>query len=495
MLLMVRLMASSHVSANLLMEVQPLSSHLLLVVCQTKMMTFCKICGSWGDSKSPSSKSNSDEGEGGVLFTPNHDVDLVQVTPPSRDTAKASVVPAPLDRNAKKKKKMGNGSLSLANAAGDAGGPTIEGTPSAHLSQLGENNWPPRTRVVVKGDGTIGLKSQPSHIQDILHESINVMERLATLLTYYPSMKEKREMEWDAVFEAAESLQYPEICEWMRQDSTYARTLGSICRNRINGFHNSIKEVADHVVAGVYSVRRGDDVKIDHLLHMSNFVYVLDNKDNTILNKPFLNLGIINILREAFFAHPDGPRFQFKSYFTSVLDDNDEPELPIAMVAGAVTAAHSSPLDMKTEIPSGHKRGDFGVNAFMGLFNHYVSMLNRIYMEGDCSYHALMVKLYKQASGGDTNSNASSAMQQAAIMCIDFAGMEKLRRELKVWDRLQHDNIVQLLGVVSGFRPLSSMVCPWFSNGALSSYLPNHEGMVLSGRQGLLSNIASGLCC
>ncbi|KIJ19721.1 hypothetical protein PAXINDRAFT_8201 [Paxillus involutus ATCC 200175] len=266
------------------------------------------------------------------------------------------------------------GSLSLANAAGDAGGPTVKGTPSACLSQLGENNWPPRTRVVVKGDGMIGLKSQPSHIQDILHESINVMERLAALLTYYPSMK--REMEWDAVFEAAESLQYPKICERMRQDSTYARTLGSICGNRINGFHNSIKEVADHVVAGVYSVRRGDDVKIDHLLHMSNFVYVLDNKDNTILNKPFLNLGIINILREAFFAHPDGPGFQFKSYFTSVLDDHDEPELPIAMVAAAVTAAHSSLLDMKTEIPSGHKRGDFSVNTFMGLFNHYVSMLN-----------------------------------------------------------------------------------------------------------------------
>ncbi|KAF8840487.1 kinase-like protein [Paxillus ammoniavirescens] len=76
-----------------------------------------------------------------------------------------------------------------------------------------------------------------------------------------------------------------------------------------------------------------------------------------------------------------------------------------------------------------------------------------------------------------------------------LATQEKmLRRELKVWDRLQHDNIVQLLGVVSVFGPLSSMVCPGFSNGSLSSYLSNHEAMVLSGRQGLLLNIASGLC-
>ncbi|KIJ09640.1 hypothetical protein PAXINDRAFT_119873 [Paxillus involutus ATCC 200175] len=37
------------------------------------------------------------------------------------------------------------------------------------------------------------------------------------------------------------------------------------------------------------------------------------------------------------------------------------------------------------------------------------------------------------------------------------------------------------------------MVCPWFSNGSLSSYLSNHEAMDLSGRQGLLFDIASGL--
>ncbi|KIJ05659.1 hypothetical protein PAXINDRAFT_103686 [Paxillus involutus ATCC 200175] len=76
----------------------------------------------------------------------------------------------------------------------------------------------------------------------------------------------------------------------------------------------------------------------------------------------------------------------------------------------------------------------------------------------------------------------------------DLATQEKkLRRELKVWARLQHDNVVELLGVVSGFGVLPSMVCPWFSNGSLFSYLSNHEGMGLSVRQGILSDIASGL--
>ncbi|KIJ09638.1 hypothetical protein PAXINDRAFT_172422 [Paxillus involutus ATCC 200175] len=37
------------------------------------------------------------------------------------------------------------------------------------------------------------------------------------------------------------------------------------------------------------------------------------------------------------------------------------------------------------------------------------------------------------------------------------------------------------------------MVSLWFNNGSLSSYLSNHEAMDLSGRQGLLFDIASGL--
>ncbi|KAF8840483.1 kinase-like protein [Paxillus ammoniavirescens] len=71
---------------------------------------------------------------------------------------------------------------------------------------------------------------------------------------------------------------------------------------------------------------------------------------------------------------------------------------------------------------------------------------------------------------------------------------KKLRRELKVWAELQDENVVKLLGVVSGFGVLPSIVCPWFSNGSLTSYLPKHEAMDLSGRQGLLLDIASGLC-
>ncbi|KIJ19011.1 hypothetical protein PAXINDRAFT_166913 [Paxillus involutus ATCC 200175] len=66
---------------------------------------------------------------------------------------------------------------------------------------------------------------------------------------------------------------------------------------------------------------------------------------------------------------------------------------------------------------------------------------------------------------------------------------KKLSRELKVWEKLQHENVVELLGVVSGFGVLPSMVSPWFSNGSLTSYLSKHNAMDLSVRQGLVSLI------
>ncbi|KAF9231203.1 kinase-like domain-containing protein [Melanogaster broomeanus] len=74
------------------------------------------------------------------------------------------------------------------------------------------------------------------------------------------------------------------------------------------------------------------------------------------------------------------------------------------------------------------------------------------------------------------------------------AHRKKLRRELKVWAKLQHRNVVPLLGVVSGFGLLPGMVSPWFNNGSLSSYLARQEAaMNLADRQRLLCDIAAGL--
>ncbi|KAF8556027.1 hypothetical protein OG21DRAFT_1521345 [Imleria badia] len=61
----------------------------------------------------------------------------------------------------------------------------------------------------------------------------------------------------------------------------------------------------------------------------------------------------------------------------------------------------------------------------------------------------------------------------------DFAKKKKqLRREIKVWLGLKHDNVLPLLGTTKGFGQFPAMVCPWAKNGTLTSYLKEcHDGL------------------
>ncbi|KAG9218542.1 hypothetical protein CCMSSC00406_0001344 [Pleurotus cornucopiae] len=48
---------------------------------------------------------------------------------------------------------------------------------------------------------------------------------------------------------------------------------------------------------------------------------------------------------------------------------------------------------------------------------------------------------------------------------------KRLRRELAVWLKLKHPQVLPLYGIVSDFGPYPSMVCPWMDRGNLNNYL------------------------
>ncbi|KAH7924665.1 kinase-like protein [Leucogyrophana mollusca] len=70
----------------------------------------------------------------------------------------------------------------------------------------------------------------------------------------------------------------------------------------------------------------------------------------------------------------------------------------------------------------------------------------------------------------------------------------RLRRELEVWGRLSHVNVLPLYGMTAEFGPLMSMVCPWKDNGALGSYLERcHDRLKTPDRINLLGDVSAGL--
>ncbi|KAF9232429.1 kinase-like domain-containing protein [Melanogaster broomeanus] len=70
------------------------------------------------------------------------------------------------------------------------------------------------------------------------------------------------------------------------------------------------------------------------------------------------------------------------------------------------------------------------------------------------------------------------------------------RRELGIWRRLEHDNIVPFLGIVHGFgrHDCTSLVSLWMPNGTLQRFLAEQDGKLTVTRQlQLLLDIANGL--
>jgi len=66
----------------------------------------------------------------------------------------------------------------------------------------------------------------------------------------------------------------------------------------------------------------------------------------------------------------------------------------------------------------------------------------------------------------------------------------QLFRELIIWRRLSHENIVPLHGIASGFGPNNSisMVSTWFTNGTLTTFLASqHDTLQCRQRLDLVS--------
>ena len=49
--------------------------------------------------------------------------------------------------------------------------------------------------------------------------------------------------------------------------------------------------------------------------------------------------------------------------------------------------------------------------------------------------------------------------------------LQRLNRELRVWQKLDHENIIPLYGTCMDFGHYVSMVCPWYEKGSIRHHL------------------------
>ncbi|KAG1887184.1 hypothetical protein F4604DRAFT_1236354 [Suillus subluteus] len=59
-----------------------------------------------------------------------------------------------------------------------------------------------------------------------------------------------------------------------------------------------------------------------------------------------------------------------------------------------------------------------------------------------------------------------------------FISDQVFRRELGIWRRLRHSNILKFMGTTSDFGPSVALVAPWVANGTLTSFLKQNSDIL-----------------
>ncbi|KAG1723353.1 kinase-like domain-containing protein [Suillus paluster] len=86
------------------------------------------------------------------------------------------------------------------------------------------------------------------------------------------------------------------------------------------------------------------------------------------------------------------------------------------------------------------------------------------------------------------------AVKAIRLQFFNTEVMFAFRRELGVWKRLHHSNILKFMGIVRDFGSSVALVAPWIVNDTLTSFLKWNNGtLTLRDRLLLLRDVAAGL--
>ncbi|KIJ59722.1 hypothetical protein HYDPIDRAFT_32938 [Hydnomerulius pinastri MD-312] len=135
------------------------------------------------------------------------------------------------------------------------------------------------------------------------------------------------------------------------------------------------------------------------------------------------------------------------------------------------------------------RSGAIEVGKILGLYRLGLNIVCHI-LTGCCEGFAIQLdsKLCQGPYSGILTGSVLSAVSDYELV------VKRHRREIGIWRRLKHPNIVPFLGIASGFGPYTSLVSVWMPGGTLQSHLRIHdEELSLLDRLLLLGDIAAGL--
>ncbi|KAG2037915.1 hypothetical protein BDR03DRAFT_981923 [Suillus americanus] len=244
--------------------------------------------------------------------------------------------------------------------------------------------WPQFTDLVYESDGSINLKAQNTHIQMVLKTAVFEFKKSAIFENAFPTITEKRTMAMQAVSNAAYKHKERAMLKRLNHDTEFAVALASIPEGWISAFRTSIKKLAHQIVVSQFTLKKGCSSEVKELLKSHKYIFPTNENGG---DQPFCDEAMIDTLHQSLF---------------DVLDGNDEPELPIAMVALIATIIYVILMDWRSgNPPLSSQVKSFNATIYISVYKAHEATLTRIFEGGKKKYHMLMARLYKAVSVSD----------------------------------------------------------------------------------------------
>ncbi|KAG2062803.1 hypothetical protein BDR04DRAFT_1123694 [Suillus decipiens] len=189
--------------------------------------------------------------------------------------------------------------------------------------------WPEFTDLVYEADGSINLRAQNAHIQIVLKTAVLELKKIAVF----------ENMAMRALSTAAYKHKERAILKRLKNDIDYAAALASVIHpeGQISAFRTSIKKLAHQIVVSRFGLKKGCADQVEELLKSHKYIFLTDSNGKVLGDQPFCDKGIVDILHQSMFDGENSIGVRSHEDSVPVLDDNDEPELPVAMVALVAT--------------------------------------------------------------------------------------------------------------------------------------------------------------
>ncbi|KAG2121765.1 hypothetical protein DEU56DRAFT_927242 [Suillus clintonianus] len=269
--------------------------------------------------------------------------------------------------------------------------------------------WPTFTDLVYSADGSINLKAQNTRIQQVLKTAVFELKKASIFDNAFPNITQKRKMALDAVYNAAGKHKEYAISKRFKHDFDYAVALAGVPEGRLSSFRTNLKKLAHQIVVSRFGLKKGCGEKVDDLIKSHKYIFPTDTKGKVLGDQPFCDESIVDTIRLSFFDGENSIGVQSREDFVSVLDGNDEPELPVAMVCLIATLIYAILKDWSSgNPPSSTQVKSFNTSFHISVYRAHQATLTRIFDGSQKKYHVLMARLYKAVSAVESSEPAGS---------------------------------------------------------------------------------------